>query len=374
MTRRLWSPERRAELTAALPPWIVARVLVTVGYLIVAAADDELAPNRDAPKLDQHLLAWDADWYDAIADPDRGYDRLPNEAVRFFPLFPLLGRLLGWVLAGNQGLALVVVANLAALVAGMLLYRLALEETGDAALATRATWLFALFPGAFVLVWGYAEALMLAALVGAFLALRRGAWWVVAVLGVVAGLSRPLGLFLVLPVLWEATRGWREAAGRDRLARVAAVAGAPVGVVSYLAYTAARGSGFLDPLTEQSPYRGAVTDPFSRLAEAVGDMVTPDRLGDAVHPPMALVMVVLVVVVIRRLPLRYALFTVPVVLVSLSAESFNSLERYGLNAFPLVLALAVLTRREELQRAAVAVGAAGVVALASFSWIGNYVP
>ena len=87
---------------------------------------------------------------------------------------------------------------------------------------------------------------------------------------------------------------------------MAAVAGAPVGVLAYLTYTAARGSGFFDPLTEQSPYRGAVTDPFSRLADAVGDMVTPDRLGDAVHPPMALLMVFLTVVVVRRLPLRYA--------------------------------------------------------------------
>jgi hypothetical protein len=367
---RLWSPARRAELAAALPPWVVARLLVVVGYVVVAAAADELAPHGDTPKLDQHLLAWDADWYDAIAD--QGYGRLPAEAVRFFPLFPLLGRALGWVLLGNQGLALILVANVAALVAGMLLYRLALEETGDERLARRAAWFFALFPGAFVLVWGYAEGLMLVALIGAFLALRRRAWWWVAALGVVAGLSRPLGLFLVLPVLWEATRDWREA--DDRGARVAAVLGAPVGVLAYLAYVTTLDRGFFSPLTEQSPYRGAIEDPISRLGHAVGDMVTPDKLGDAVHPPMAILLVVLAVVVVRRWPLRYALFTVPVVLVSLSAESFNSLERYGLNAFPLVLALATVTRRDDVDRAAVALGAAGVAALTALAWIGNYVP
>ena len=367
---RLWSPTRRAELAATLPPWVVARILVIVGYLVVAAAADELAPNRATPKLDQHLLAWDADWYDAIAD--QGYGKLPPEAVRFFPLFPLLGRVLGWAMLGNQGLALIVIANLAALAGGMLLYRLAVEETGDEALARRAAWFFALFPGAFVLVWGYAEGLMLVALVGAFLAMRRKAWWWVAALGVVAGLSRPLGLFLVLPVLWEVTRDWREA--DDRGARVAAVLGAPLGVLGYLTYTAAQGEGFFAPLTEQSPYRGAVTDPISRLAHAAGDFVTPDKLGDAVHPPMAVLIVVLTVVVVRSWPLRYALFTVPVVLVSLSAESFNSLERYGLNAFPLVLALATVTKREWLERTAIALGAAGVLALTAFSWIGNYVP
>ena len=369
---RLWSPARRAELAAALPPWVVARLLVTIGYVLVAAAADEFAPHRATPKLDQHLLAWDGDWYDAIAD--QGYGRLPAEAVRFFPLFPMLGRGLGWVLAGNQGLALILIANVAALVGGMLIYRLALEEKGDEALARRAAWFFALFPGAFVLVWGYAEGLMLVAIIGAFLALRRRAWWWVGVLGVVAGLSRPLGLFLVLPVLWEATRDWRETDGRERWARLAAVAGAPLGVLAYLTYTAVEGDGFFAPMTEQSPYRGAITDPISRLAHAAGDMVTPDRLGDAVHPPMAILIIVLSVVVVRSWPLRYALFAVPVVLVSLSAESFNSLERYGLNAFPLVLALATVTRNKQVDRTAIALGAAGIVALSALSWVGNYVP
>jgi hypothetical protein len=372
VTGRLWTPERRADLEAALPPWIVARLLVVVGYVLVAAAADELAPHGVTPKLDQHLLAWDGDWYDAIAD--RGYGDLPDEAVRFFPLFPLFGRVGGWLLAGNQGLALLIGANLAALVAGMLLHRLALEETGDPALARRAAWFIALFPGAFVLVWGYAEALMLVALVGAFLALRRQAWWVAGALGLAAGLVRPIGLFLVLPALWEVTRDWRESTGRDHLARVAAVLGAPVGVLSYLAFTALTGPGFTAPLTEQSPYRGAVTDPVSRLVDAMGDLVSADRVGDAVHPPLALLLVFLAVVVVRRWPVRYALFAIPVLVVALSAESFNSLERYGLNAFPLVLALATVTRRPELERAALALGAAGVVGLTALSWIGNYVP
>ena len=345
MIRRLWTPERQADLAAALPPWVVARVLVVVAYVLVAAAADELAPHRATPKLDQHLLAWDADWYDAIAAD--GYGPLPPEAVRFFPLFPFLGRGLGWLLAGNQGLALVLLANVAALVAAMLLYRLALEETGDEPLARRAAWLFALFPGAFVLVWGYAEAVMLVALIGAFLA---------------------------LPAVWEVSRGWREVHGRAWLGRAAAVLGAPVGVALYLAYTAATGPGFFAPLTEQSPYRGAVTNPVSRLIDAAGDLVSADRLGDAVHPPMALLFVALTVVVVRRWPVRYAVFTVPLVVVALSAESFNSLERYGLNAFPLVLALAMVTRRPEMERAALALGAAGVVALSALAWVGNYVP
>jgi hypothetical protein len=275
----------KADLLAALPPWIVARVLVGVAYVVVAAAADEMTRSGSTPKLDQHLLAWDGDWYDAIAD--RGYGPLPAEAVRFFPLFPLLGRGVGFLLLGNQGLGLVVVANLAALVAGMLIHRLALEETGEADLARRAAWFLALFPGAFVLVWGYAEGLLLVALIGAFLALRRQSWWWVAGLGLLAGLARPLGVVLVIPVLWEVVRS-REGIVRGAwVPRVAAVVGAPLGIAAYLSSTWAGGDGFFSPFTEQSPYRGAVTEPVSRLVDAVGDLVGASRVGDAVHPAVA---------------------------------------------------------------------------------------
>ena len=281
----------------------------------------------------------------------------------------------GWLLAGNQGLALLIVANVAALVAGMLLHRLALEETGDAALARRAAWFFALFPGAFVLVWGYAEALMLVALIGAFLALRRQAWWLAGAFGLAAGLSRPIGLFLVLPALWEVTRDWRESAGRDRLARVAAVIGAPVGVLSYLVYTAAQRSGVHRPPHRAEPLPGGRHRPGLpprggrwATSSAPTGWVTPCtprwRCCSSSWPWSSCAAGRSATPSTRCRSWCLAL----------SAESFNSLERYGLNAFPLVLALATVTKRPELERAAVALGAAGVVALTALSWVGNYVP
>jgi hypothetical protein len=364
--------DRRADLAAALPPWIVARLLVAVAYVVVEAAVDELGGPRGAPKHDQGLLAWDADWYEAIAD--EGYGDLPAEAIRFFPLFPALGRLFGFVLLDHPGLALVLLANGLALVAGMLIHRLALTETGDPGLARRATWFLSLFPGAFVLVWGYAESLMLVAVLGTFLALRSRHWWPAAGLGLVAGLSRPLGLFLVLPAAWEVWRARTEPGGRPGLAGVAAIAGAPLGVLAYLVYAGVRLDDFWGPVTEQSPYRGAVTEPLSRLADAVGDFVGADTIGEGVHPPMAILFVVLAVVVVRRWPAAYSLYTVPLLVVALSAESFNSLERYGLNAFPLALALATVTGHREVERGALVLGGAGVVALCALAWVGNYVP
>ena len=96
---------------------------------------DEVRPARAVVvhTVGDGLFAWDGAWYADIAS--HGYGALSRDALRFFPGFPLLGRLVG-IVAGDR-VALVVIANVAALVAAMLLYRLVRWERGDAALATR---------------------------------------------------------------------------------------------------------------------------------------------------------------------------------------------------------------------------------------------
>src|SRR5437899_7218015 len=101
---------------------------------------------------------------------------------------------------------MLVIVQVAALVAGVLLHRLVVAETGDRVTATRAVWLLALLPPATVLVLGYAEALLLCFAIGFFLCIRRGQWWYAAALGVLAGLTRPVGMTLALPALIEAVR------------------------------------------------------------------------------------------------------------------------------------------------------------------------
>jgi len=59
---------------------------------------------------------------------------------------------------------------------------------------------------------------------------------------------------------------------------------------------------------------------------------------------------------------------------ALGTENLNSLERYGLNAFPLVIALALLCRRGEAETVTKVILAGGVIALASMAWMGAYVP
>src|SRR5205085_1127981 len=82
-----------------------------------------------------------------------------RSALRFFPLYPLLGRALGYVLGGMFDVAFLVLANVPALLFAVLLVRLVRREGGDQAAAGRAAWFVALVPPGFVLVFAYAEAI-----------------------------------------------------------------------------------------------------------------------------------------------------------------------------------------------------------------------
>ena len=130
---------------------------MAAAFLVTFSILDRLGPpTPDAPVRDG-LLAWDGRWFQAIAAD--GYGDASDPALRFFPLWPLLGRALGGLTGIDEGLVLVVLANAGALAAGVLLHRLVVEETGDPGLARRAVRLLALAPPSFVLVLGYSEAL-----------------------------------------------------------------------------------------------------------------------------------------------------------------------------------------------------------------------
>ena len=219
-TTHLW-PRLRAAVGVALPSWLVARALVGVALVVARVVtnrgvDDPLARTTAA----HGLLAWDGAFYADIAQ--HGYAALPRAALRFFPLTPLAGRAVGELGVGAR-VGVVIVANVAALIAGALLVVLVRREGLGDRTAARAAWLLALAPSAFVLVMGYAEALFLLAAIGAFVGLRERRWLLVVLLGVLAGLSRPGGFVLAVPIAIEAARGlrcqWRAGAVGPRRGR-----------------------------------------------------------------------------------------------------------------------------------------------------------
>jgi hypothetical protein len=107
---------------------------------------------------------------------------------------------------------------------------------------------------------------------------------------------------------------------------------------------------------------------------AFGDMTGGDRVGSGLHLVWAILFAVLLVVVIRHLPRSYAAYCALTLLLGLSASNLDSFERYCLSTFPFVMALAVATRRRELERAALALSAGGLFAYSLLAFFGSWVP
>jgi hypothetical protein len=361
-----------ADLRVVLPSWLAARVFVTLGYVIAVSVADHWVTGGRTTAMGNGLLAWDGTFYRAIATG--GYQSLPLEALRFFPLYPMLGRGLSPLFFGNTDVALIVLANVTSLALAVVLRRLVLFETRDEAMAERAVWLTALFPSAFVLVWAYAEGLFLLCCVGAIYAARRQRFEIAAVLALLAALTRPTGVLLAAPLAIEGVRAWRGAATSDRVASVLSVLAPVAGLGLYLGWVGRHFGDPALPFSVQSTLRGEVVDPFTRVVRGIGDLVGPERFGDGLHLPFALVFVALLVVVFRRWPVSYGVFALLVVLAAVSADNLNSLERYGLNAFPLVLGLASVTSKLRYERLALALCGGGLVSLTALAWLAIYVP
>lgn len=359
------------DLRAIAVPWITARALIVTGFLAAYAIVDRLVPDARPNAITEGLVAWDGTWYRDIAS--HGYGALGHEGLRFFPLFPLLGKALSIVTLGRTDVALVIIANIASVALAVAIRRLVRFERGSVDLADRAVWIVCLFPGAFVLAWAYAEALWLLAAVVVFWAVRSRRWGWAILAGLVAGATRPLGILLVVPIAIEAVRVWRAARNDERLLGLGALVAPIVGTGGYLLWVGSRFGDAWLPFTVQGTLRGN-SDPLSRLWEGIGQMFGPDRLSDGLHIPFAIAFVALVVLSFRYWPASYGAFAAVVMLAALDAENLNSLERYGLNAFPIALTLAVVVRRPAVERVAMIVLGGGMVALTAMAWTGTYVP
>ncbi len=207
-----------------------------------------LTQNLPAPGNWHYALlgVWerfDTLWYLHIAR--YGYDE--PMAVIFYPLYPAAIRGLSWLLPPT--VAALLVSTVSAFFFFFGLLRLAgpgVTESGR----IRMLVLVAAWPSSFILFAGYAESLTVALVVWAVVFARTGRWWRAAYCGLLAGLGRPSGVLVFVPLLVMALR--------SRQSRALSVLFVPVGVLGYWGWL--RWSGRLSVL---GAYRLYQETPFA---------------------------------------------------------------------------------------------------------------
>jgi 4-amino-4-deoxy-L-arabinose transferase-like glycosyltransferase len=308
---------------------------------------------------------WDGGWFLRIVQ--HGYAE-PHFTAAFFPLYPLLVRVLAWPLAGRDVLAGVLVSLAASAVAVVLLYEL-VRELLDEDDAKRSVVYLLVFPTTLFLCAVYSESLYLALSVGTFLAATRGKWLTAGILCGLAMLTRSAGVVLLVPLVLIA---WRSS-DRSRALTRAAVA-LPIAAVwplylwirfsDPILFLHAQHDHFGRHLSAGGPFGGvwyglvAGWNGIRQLFGPAGSNYFPQATD---YPPaytaavnlealgFAILVIVLGVAAWQRLGAPYGVFVLGSMLLPLAAPTADypllSLPRFALGIFPIFIVLATLGRR-----------------------------
>lgn len=347
-----WTPYLMA---AAI--FLSSRIVITLAILF---AEIYIPLGTDVwtagPHWYQHLLRWDSQWYDLIVTQGYSYSGNPDDcqSVVFYPLYPLVSYILKTGTGLNSGDALLVVANIAALVAVLLLFKLVREEFGDRiALLTVAFLSF--FPGSVFLSAGYTESLTLLFIVAFFLMLRDERLFLAAAFAGLAVATRSTGIVLLPVLVWQLWRSRHHARGSALFPKAfSCVLIATSGLWLYmiylwyvfdspLAFSHAQAAFHQGTTLPQRLFGALTLQPFLKMNLSE---VSPAGLDGWFF----LLFVVLIVRAWFRLNFAMTLFAFGVLMLPYltlygGPAGFSSTTRFNLVSFPLFLTMAELADR-----------------------------
>ncbi len=347
--------------------WPVSIYLLARGLTVAGAAAIDCFTHKS---LRADLGVWDGQWF--IRAAQHGWpNHLPmvhgppaRSTIAFFPLFPLTIRWLSYATSLSPlviGLAISGVTGLTAVVAIGTLVR----QYAGSRQATRATLLFAVFPGTFVFSLAYAEGIAITCVAFGLLALLRKKWWLAGVLGLLATAASPIALAFVLSCAWCAGR--ETLRHRTWQALVAPVL-APLGFIAYMGWLWAH-TGTLSAWrwTERWGWNSypSLTYPFRVVVTFVRDPVAPTETGQILFVGVVVTVVGAVLAIRERQPSAVLIYGLTAAGLAAVASPVGLRPRFIMLAFPLVVAYGTRLRG----RAYVGAVVASAVLLAAMTTI-----
>ncbi len=307
---------------------------------------------------------FDTIWYTKIAM--QGYAKGDGTTV-FFPLYPLLTRLVGYVAFGNYLLAGIIVSNLAYFLALIYLYRLA-ELEFDSQVALHTLIYLSVFPTAFFFLGAYTESSFLLFAVSSFYYARKGRWLPASIIGLLAALTKQLGLLLLLPLLYEylAERGFKPRSIRWDVLSLLLI---PLGTLAFLLF---RYLYIGEPLSVVETYRTQwavhASWPWNNIFDSLMAILDTERFPplnpedtfsrrlfyNSLDLACVGLFAFLSFLSLRRLRLSYSLYMFSVLFVVLLQDfrppyPLAALPRYVLVLFPAFMLLASMVRNRALR-------------------------
>lgn len=392
----------RPGVSAAVRPFVATRLAVFLaGFFAVIAVGVVPTPgftlSRDP--LANLPARFDAGWYGDIALDgyhwDNQFQRQRN--IAFFPALPLLMRPIGIVLGMNDRTATWehrmlralwggVVVSLAAFLWGLWYLVRVGEDLVGPERAGNAALLLAAYPFSFFYSAPYTESLFLLGAVGAWYHFRRDQWIAASLLGLLAGLSRPNGCFMSVPLgILALQHAWTMASARGGTIDAATVRAAAtrlvvaampgIGMLLFTTYLYHL-SGVWFAWARSHEAWGRTYHGLGPFATAFGWLRDEPLIQVVTNIPFntlntlgLLFAVAMLVPVFRRLGVAWGIFVIVNIGLPLFAGGVLSMGRLTSTLFPLFLALAAVLPPRSVPSWAAAFGVMqGLCAALFFTW------
>ncbi|MEO7039067.1 MAG: mannosyltransferase family protein [Candidatus Elarobacter sp.] len=282
---------------------------------------------------------WDAEHYLGIAR--NGYS---GTEFAFFPLYPLLIKIVGAVIGSNL-VAGLVISNTASFFALLYLYKL-VEHQYNRHVAQRATFYVSIFPTAIFFSAVYSESLFLFLTVASFYYMRERRWLIAGIFGCLAAMTRSEGILLVVPLFIEwaiaAKEGGREFFRYwvdDVVKPLVGLALVPLGLALYMAYCWILTGDALKFSTVQSHWGRHPAAPWTSVANTVHLIANAHAPQTVANETLELAFTALMIAALvfgfRRLRLSYSVYMGLSILAPMLTASLMSMPRFALVLFPM---------------------------------------
>jgi len=302
----------------------------------------------------------------------------------FYPLYPMLLRLL-WKLTGADIILIsLVLSTITAFFAFYMLFITVQDRFGEKS-ARWAVICLALYPTSLFLVGPYTESLFLALTLAAFYYARQEKWLLAGFVGALASFTRGPGVFTAFSLAWVAYLQWKSM-GFTWSWKVAAMAmgtAAPgLAGIGFLLWR--KWMGFPPMLEVQEQYFGSYAiNPITGLINGLGSMITQPSVTTIIEGLSVTFWMVLFVLLLRgrkQFPTEWLIYFGLNLIVFLSKANslispMQSIARYVIILFPgfILVANWISEKSARSKRVYVLLSATVLIITCSFYAIGFFV-
>lgn len=237
-----WSTARRSvadflyESRLLFATFVVSRLLIFAVILLsrmILVRADSWHPGGLLSVLGQ----WDADlWYMEVARNGYTFNTHWPSSVPFFPMFPILMRLVSFIFH-DMRIAGFIVPHVCLLIAGLCLHALVRADYADPRVSRVAVTFLMFNPAAFFLSHAYSESTFLMFAISSLLCAIKGRWLPACLLALCLSASRNVGVLMGLPLFIEYLRQhWNQPYRGLFRPRILLLGLAPLGLFGYMLF------------------------------------------------------------------------------------------------------------------------------------------